>query len=152
MAGGVAVETAIPCGERIVPGTLRSVLLGENPIVRSDGTPVRDYLYVEDAVDAYLTLAERLPDDAVRGEASNFGTNAPISVIELVQQIIDLSDANGLEPDIQSPGKLHGEIDRQYLDSTKANSVLGWEARTPMPAGLGTSLEWYGAHRELLAD
>jgi CDP-glucose 4,6-dehydratase len=137
---------------RVVPGTLRSVLLGENPIVRSDGTPVRDYLYVEDAVDAYLTLAERLPDDAVRGEAFNFGTNSPISVIDLVWQIVSLSGTDDLEPDILSPGKLHGEIDRQYLDSAKANAVLGWKAETPMADGLTAALDWYRGHRELLSD
>ena len=131
---------------RIVPGTIRAALVGESPIVRSDGTPVRDYLYVEDAVDAYLTLAERLGDDGVAGEAFNFGTNAPVSVLELVARILAAAGRPDLEPQILSATKIHGEIDRQFLDSGKADRVLDWRATTSLDEGLRRSVVWYRAH------
>jgi CDP-glucose 4,6-dehydratase len=130
---------------RIVPGTIRSILRGEAPVIRSDGTPVRDYLYVADAVDAYLTLAAH-PVDTIRGEAFNFGTNAPVAVGELVDLILSLMGANGLEPRVLSATKLAGEIDRQYLDSGKARRVLGWSARTPLREGLERTVAWYREH------
>jgi CDP-glucose 4,6-dehydratase len=136
---------------RVVPGTIRAALLGEQPIVRSDGTPERDYLFVADAVSAYLTLAEQLGGDGVAGEAFNFGTNAPVAVLDLVRRILDHADSD-LEPRILSPGKLHGEIDRQYLDSAKAARVLGWEARTSLDVGLARTVEWYAERRVLLPD
>jgi CDP-glucose 4,6-dehydratase len=129
---------------RIVPGTIRSVLLGEDPVIRSDGTPLRDYLYVEDAVEAYVTLADSLPSTA--GEAFNFGAGFPISALDLVRLILRLSDASGLEPRILSPTKLHGEIDRQYLDSAKAERMLGWRARTGLEEGLARTIAWYREH------
>jgi CDP-glucose 4,6-dehydratase len=135
---------------RIVPGTIRSALRGERPIVRSDGTPVRDYLYVEDAVDAYLTLAERLEDGSVAGEAFNFGTNEPVSVLDLVERVTAAAGRPDLEPDVLSASKIHGEIDRQFLDSGKAERVLGWRARTSLDDGLRRSVEWYRGHLDEL--
>ena len=129
---------------RIVPGTIRSILLGEVPLIRSDGTPVRDYLHVSDAVAAYLLLGSQRPE-TLNGQAFNFGTNSPVSVRELVDLIIDAMGA-GVEPEILSPTKLHGEIDRQYLDSTKAREVLGWQARIPLRAGLEDTVTWYREH------
>lgn len=134
---------------RIVPGTIVSALRGENPVVRSDGTPLRDYLYVEDAVSAYLLLAERLPDPALQGEAFNFGTNAPVRVIDLVRQIIDCV-GNPVVPDIRSATKLQGEIDEQFLDSSKARRVLGWEPRISLLEGLERTIEWYRTHESHL--
>jgi CDP-glucose 4,6-dehydratase len=132
---------------RIVPGTVRSILLGEEPVIRSDGTPLRDYLYVEDAVGAYLTLAESLPETA--GEAFNFGAGVPISALDLVRLILERA-GSGLEPRIVGQAKLHGEIDRQYLDSSKAARVLGWRPRTALPDGLDLTLAWYRANAAAL--
>ena len=130
---------------RIVPGTIVSALKGESPVVRSDGSPVRDYLYVEDAVAAYLALAERLPDPALAGEAFNFGANAPISVRELVELIIERVGTQ-VSPDIQSETKLHGEIDRQYLDSSRAATLLGWRPLVGLTDGLDRTVQWYRDH------
>jgi CDP-glucose 4,6-dehydratase len=128
---------------RLIPGTIRSILRGERPIIRSDGSPVRDYLHVDDAVNAYMLLAERLDDLRVLGEAFNFGGNSPISAIDLVRKILELSQAHGLEPDIQGKGRLAGEIDRQYLDSHKAETVLGWTPRLDLRSGLRQAIGWY---------
>ncbi len=132
---------------RIVPGTIRSVLLDEQPVIRSDGTPVRDYLYVEDAVAGYLALAESLP--ATAGEAFNFGSGSPISTLELVRLIVDSAGAE-LKPRILGGGKLHGEIDRQYLDSRKAERVLGWKAGVPLREGIERTIGWYRGHAAAL--
>jgi len=132
---------------RIVPGTIRSALRGEPPIVRSDGTPLRDYLYVKDGVRAYLMLAEHMDRPEVRGQAFNFGTDRPRSVLDMVEAIISLSDHPGLKPVIM--GEASNEIQDQYLDSTKARQVLGWEPIYPLEAGLKETVEWY---REFLRD
>jgi CDP-glucose 4,6-dehydratase len=130
---------------RLIPGTIRSVLAGERPIIRSDGTPVRDYLHVDDAVSAYLALAEQMEREDVCGQAFNFGGNSPISALKLVQLILDVCGASHLAPDIRGAGKLANEIDRQYLDSRKAADVLGWVPRVSLEDGLRRSVEWYRA-------
>lgn len=126
---------------RIVPGTIRSVLRNEPPIVRSDGTPVRDYLYVKDAVRAYLQLAESLDRPEVQGEAFNFGTNRPVTVLEMVRAIIEAAGSPGLEPVIL--GTASNEIQQQFLDSTKAREVLGWRPRYDLEQGLRETVAWY---------
>lgn len=128
---------------RIVPGTVRSALRGERPIVRSDGTPVRDYLYVEDAVRAYLRAAERLEGPEVAGQAFNCGTRKPVAVLELVRAILEAAGRRDLEPDVLGRGKLAGEIDRQYLASEKAERVLGWVATESIEWGLKKTVDWY---------
>ncbi len=130
---------------RLIPGTIRSALRRERPVVRSDGTPVRDYLHVEDALNAYLVLAERLGDATVRGQAFNFGTHSPIRAVDLVRLILELCDATDLEPDIRGIGSLAGEIDHQYLDSRKAASLLGWAPSVGLKSGLRETIEWYRA-------
>lgn len=135
---------------RIVPGTIRSALLGEDPVVRSDGSPVRDYLHVDDAVSAYLTLADRVHEPSVRGRAFNFGTNTPLSVLELVERILRLVGDELLSPNVLLRGKIRGEIDRQFLDSTSAHDVLGWQARVPLDDGLVQATAWYREHLELI--
>jgi CDP-glucose 4,6-dehydratase len=177
---------------RIVPGTIRAALRGERPVIRSDGRGVRDYLYVEDGVSAYLALAEALsggrrqatgdrrqttegrrqtiddrggedesppssnlspvacrpPPDlspvACRlspGEAFNFGHNQPLTVLELVDQILKLCGRDDLEPDVRAEAT--GEISHQYLDCTRARRVLGWEPRFTLQEGLARTIEWY---------
>jgi CDP-glucose 4,6-dehydratase len=128
---------------RLIPGTIRSALAGERPVVRSDGTPLRDYLYIDDAVAAYLALGARAGDDGVRGRAFNFGSGNPVTVLDLTQRILAACGRPDLEPDVQ--GTATNEIDQQYLDSTRAAQVLGWRAKTPLEAGLALTVAHYRA-------
>lgn len=128
---------------RIIPDTIRSVLKNKNPVIRSDGSPLRDYTYVEDIVLAYLTLAEHVGEKAINGQAFNFGTERPISVLKLVNEIIKLSGRKSLKPVILGKGKLKGEIDKQYLDITKARRLLSWKPRYKLEEGLKKTIEWY---------
>jgi len=132
---------------RIIPDTIRSILLHKNPIIRSDGTPVRDFIYVKDAVNAYIVLAENMNigKPGVDGEAFNFGSNAPISMLDLVKKILEVSgkDGAGLEPEILGKGKLKAEIDREYLTSEKAQRVLGWKPKYTLEQGLKETISWY---------
>jgi CDP-glucose 4,6-dehydratase len=126
---------------RIVPGTMRSLIRGERPIIRSDGTLQRDYLYVKDAVHAYLTVAEHLDRDEVRGEPFNFGMDRPTSVSEMVQAIIFVSDRPDVEPEVL--GAAPNEIQMQYMDSSKAHRVLGWMPEYTLQDGLRETFGWY---------
>ena len=123
---------------RLIPGTIRSALLDQSPIIRSDGTFVRDYFFVRDAVDAYLTLAERVPDMA--GEAFNFGAETPLSVIQVVEEILRVMNKR-LLPTILNEAT--HEIPAQYLDCTKARERLGWRPPRTLQEGLGETIEWY---------
>jgi len=127
--------------ERIVPGTIRSAIRGERPIVRSDGTPRRDYIYVKDVVSGYLLLAEKLDDSSVRGEAFNFGHDSPLTVLEMVREVLDAAGRGGLEPLILNEAK--HEIQSQYLDSGKARGILGWEPAYSLGEGLRETVAWY---------
>ena len=131
---------------RLVPGTIRSVLRGERPVIRSDGEYVRDYFYVEDGAEAYMLLAERLAGDrSLAGAAFNFSNEAEVSVLELVREILDLMESN-LEPEIRNEAT--GEIRRQYLSASKAREILGWEPRFSLREGLIRTIDWY---RHMLA-
>jgi CDP-glucose 4,6-dehydratase len=127
---------------RIIPDSARALARGERPVIRSDGTPERDYLYVEDAVDAYLAIAASLDDPAQRGRAWNAGWGKPIPVIDVVRTLISVSGVD-VEPDVQGSGTPHGEIDRQYLDSTAIRDELGWEPRWDLERGLAATWDWY---------
>lgn len=126
---------------RLVPGTIRSALREERPIIRSDGQYVRDYFYVEDAADAYLHLAERVVDGALSGEAFNFGNEEPLSVIEIVERILELTGRSELKPRILDEAT--AEIRRQYLDCTKARNLLAWSPGHTLSDGLRATIEWY---------
>lgn len=126
---------------RLIPGTIRSVLRGKRPVVRSDGTLLRDYLYVQDAVTGYMRLAERMPEPEVSGEAFNFGMDDPRSVMDVVQTIIDVSDQPALRPRVLSEAQ--NEIQAQYLDSSKAHRILGWTPQYSMEDGLRETFSWY---------
>ena len=128
---------------RIIPGTIRSIILNQNPVIRSDGTPVRDFIYVKDAANAYLVLAESMDRRGVAGEAFNFGSNAPINMLNLVREIIAASGRTGLRPDVQGTKKPDAEIDEQYLSSEKAERVLGWKPKYDLQAGLKETIRWY---------
>jgi CDP-glucose 4,6-dehydratase len=126
---------------RLVPGTIRSALLGERPIVRSDGTYVRDYFYVRDAALAYLQLAERMEGGRFDGEAFNFGTETPVSVLEMVATILRVMERSDLEPVVLAEAT--HEIPRQFLDCSKARRLLGWQAAHTLEEGLAETIDWY---------
>ena len=126
---------------RIVPGTIKSVLAGKRPVIRSDGHMVRDYLYVEDAVAGYLHLAEKLEDPSLHGQAFNFGLNDPKSVLDIARAVIAISDYPNLEPVILN--EANNEIPRQYLCSDKASTVLGWKPAYTLEEGLRRTMAWY---------
>lgn len=126
---------------RIVPGTVRSVLRGNRPIIRSDGTFIRDYFYVEDGAAAYMHLAEKLAADrSLIGEAFNFSNEIQVTVLELTQKILGLM-GSGLEPDIRN--EAGNEIKHQYLSAEKARTRLGWTPLFTLDEGLQRTIRWY---------
>lgn len=126
---------------RIIPGTIRSVLNGERPVIRSDGSYVRDYIYILDAVEAYLFLAERMDDKNIHGEAFNFSNEIQITVLELTKKILELMERKDLEPKILNV--VSGEIKHQYLSAKKSQEVLGWRPRYSLEEGLKETIAWY---------
>lgn len=127
---------------RLVPDTARALVAGERPVIRSDGSPERDYLHVDDAVDAYLAVAASLSADALRGRAWNAGWGEPRSVRTVVDLLIAASGAR-VEPDVRGDGVPHGEIDRQSLDSAAIEQELGWRPKVGLEQGLSATWEWY---------
>jgi CDP-glucose 4,6-dehydratase len=126
---------------RIVPGTVRAVLRGQRPVLRSDGSCVRDYFYVKDGAAAYLHLAEcmaRRPE--VLGHALNFSTEIQVTVLELTRLILRLMDSS-LEPDVRADA--HHEIPHQYLSAAKARQMLDWSPRYRLEEALGETIAWY---------
>lgn len=126
---------------RLVPGTIRAALSDEPPVIRSDGKFLRDYLYVRDGADAYLTLAEALPDGPALGEAFNFGNETPVSVLELVTRILRITGKENLEPRILDEAQQ--EIRDQYLDCRKARELLNWQPRYALDDALAETIAWY---------
>ncbi len=127
---------------RLVPDTARSLASGERPVIRSDGTPERDYLYVEDAVRAYLAVAESLREPELHGRAWNAGADAPTPVLEVVRGLIRASGRD-LEPAVQGRANPRDEIDRQYLDSSAIREQLGWAPEWDLERGLRATYGWY---------
>lgn len=126
---------------RIVPGTIRSVIKGENPVIRSDGRLIRDYFYVEDAVSAYIMLAEKLAEDRkLIGEAFNFSNEEPLSVIEITEKILKLMNSE-LKPVILNEASY--EIPKQYLSAKKARKILEWQPIFSLEKGLTHTINWY---------
>jgi CDP-glucose 4,6-dehydratase len=131
---------------RIVPGTIRSVLNNEPPVIRSDGTLVRDYFYIEDAVEAYLLLAEKMENKEIHGEAFNFSNELQITVLEMVDKILEVMGSN-LKPVILN--EVTNEIKHQYLSAKKAKEMLGWKPRYTLEEGIKRTAKWY---REFFAE
>jgi CDP-glucose 4,6-dehydratase len=126
---------------RLVPGTIRSVLRGDRPVIRSDGTLVRDYFYVEDGAEAYIQLAEALRErPELRGEGFNFSNELQLTVLDLTRRILDRMGSR-LEPVIRAEAS--NEILHQYLTAAKARDVLGWSARFTLDEGLDRTIRWY---------
>lgn len=127
---------------RIVPGSARSLVAGERPVIRSDGSPERDYIHVDDAVEAYLAVASSLDSPELRGRAWNAGSGTAVSAREVVDRLISVSGGD-VEPDVQGAGNPQGEIHRQYLDSTAIEQELGWRPAVGLDEGLLRTWEWY---------
>jgi len=125
---------------RIVPGTIRSIIGNGTPEIRSDGTPVREYFFVDDAVDAYLTMAEKIEEGGFSGEAFNFSSGEKYSALEFVKKIIDIMGSD-LEPVILD--KSRNEIQDQYLSIEKAAKMLGWKPGHSLEEGIKATVEWY---------
>jgi CDP-glucose 4,6-dehydratase len=132
---------------RLVPETVIAVLEGRAPQIRSDGSPERDFLHVDDAVSAYLEIAAALERGAGAGEAFNAGGEHPHSVREVVAAIAAAAGAE-VEPQFLGEGSPEGEIDRQFVDSSKLRELTGWRPRVELSEGLRRTLEWYSAHPE----
>lgn len=126
---------------RIVPGTIRTLIRGRTPTIRSNGNYVRDYFYVEDGAEAYLMLARRLADNhGLSGESFNFSYEKGISVLDLVKRIIEMMNFS-LEPEVMN--ETSNEIIEQSLDCSKAKAVLGWKPMFSLGEGLERTIEWY---------
>lgn len=132
---------------RIVPGTFRSLLHGERPIIRSDGTPMRDYMYVTDAVEGYVRVMAAALNGEHLGEAFNFGTEEPVSVLQVFEEMVEVAGRPDLSPEIQ--GEAPKELSDQYISAHKARRLLGWEPSLSRIEGLTRTFEWY---RDNLAE
>ena len=126
---------------RIVPGTIRSVLNSESPVIRSDGTFIRDYFYVKDAALAYMHLAEKMEDSKIHGEGFNFSNELQITVLELTNKILKLMGRTDLEPLILNQAQ--HEIRHQYLSAKKAKEMLEWKPKYDIDSALAETIEWY---------
>jgi CDP-glucose 4,6-dehydratase len=134
---------------RIIPGTIRSLLRGQRPIIRSDGLYIRDYFYVEDGAAAYMLLAERMAEDAtLHGQAFNFSNEIQITVLDLVQQISNAMQSD-LTPDVRNEAS--NEIRHQYLSAAKARQMLAWQPLFTLEVGLQQTIAWYRAFLEATA-
>jgi CDP-glucose 4,6-dehydratase len=130
---------------RLIPGTIRSVLKNERPVIRSDGTLIRDYFYVEDGAAAYMQLAEALhARPELRGEAFNFSNELQLDVLTLTQKILDRMSSK-LEPDVRAEAR--NEIQHQWLSAAKARNVLDWSPQFTLDEGLDRTIAWYREFR-----
>jgi len=134
---------------RLVPECTIAAIEGRRPVIRSDGTLERDFLYVGDAVDAYLAIWSLLADGRGAGEAFNAGGDRPHSVLEVVELACKAA-GTGVRPDVRGTGTPHGEITRQWLDSTKLRSLSGWAPQVSLEEGLSRTVAWYRAYLEHL--
>jgi len=129
---------------RLIPGTIRSAVRGERPVIRSDGSYVRDYFYVKDGATAYMHLAERMDDAALHGHAFNFSNEIQVTVLDLTKRILSLAGREDLKPLVLNEAR--NEIRHQYLSATKAKKVLAWTPRWDLDKGLRETIAWYREH------
>jgi CDP-glucose 4,6-dehydratase len=127
---------------RLIPGTIQSVIRGEAPVIRSDGKATRDYVYVEDAAEAYLSLAEAMASKPeIHGNAFNFSYERPMQASEIVESILKTMDRKDLKANILNNAT--NEIQHQFLASGKAHKMLGWEPKFNFEEGLRRTIPWY---------
>jgi CDP-glucose 4,6-dehydratase len=126
---------------RIVPGTMRDILQDRNPVIRSDGSPKRDYVFVQDIVNAYMLLAAHMDDRKIHGKAFNFGTGEPISVLDLTLEILRVAGREDLAPNVRNSAT--GEILHQFLSSDRATEILGWRPAHTLSERLAETFAWY---------
>lgn len=131
---------------RLIPSTIRALLAGQRPLIRSDGRAQRDFLYASDAAAAYLAIAASLDDPLLHGRAWNAGIGQPFSVLDVVQRLIAIAGVS-LQPDVRGRGTPPGEIAQQWLDCTAIRERLGWQPTRDLQSGLQTTFDWYA--REL---
>lgn len=129
---------------RLIPGTIRSAFQNQAPVIRSDGTPKRDYFYAKDAARAYLLLAENLERPEVKGQAFNFGTNDPLTPLQITERVLKIMKKASLQPDVQKTWQ--GEIQDQYLDASRARQVLKWQPEYTLDSALEETVAWYQQH------
>ena len=134
---------------RLIPEVVGAALARRRPIIRSDGTPQRDFLFLDDAVAAYLAIADALDGEDARGEAFNAGGGRAYAVREVVDLICSIAGSE-VEPDIRGLGIPHGEIERQYVDSSKLRELTGWQPRVGLEEGLRRTVAWYRANPAVL--
>jgi CDP-glucose 4,6-dehydratase len=132
---------------RLVPEAVCAALAGRPPVVRSDGSPERDFLYVEDAARAYLAIWEALGRGAAAGQAFNAGGGEPHRVADVIALVCRLAGTD-VEPEIRGEGTPHGEIDRQWVDATKLRELTGWQPQVTLEEGLRRTIDWYRVHPE----
>jgi CDP-glucose 4,6-dehydratase len=134
---------------RLVPEAIAAALSGRAPVIRSDGSPERDFLYVQDAAEAYLAIWQALLCGQGHGEAFNAGGGQPHRVSDVVELICSLAGGS-LRPEIRGQGVPHGEIDRQWVDATKLATMTGWSPAVGLEDGLRRTIDWYRRHPEAL--
>jgi len=136
---------------RIVPDTVWAALHDRRPVIRSHGRHVRDFIYVLDAVEGYVQLAEQLTEPGVNGEAFNFGLESPLTIIELVEKILWVAKKAQLHPEVLLDSPAPGEILAQHLSAQKARERLGWKAAFSLEDGLRDTIEWYERWKDISA-
>jgi CDP-glucose 4,6-dehydratase len=127
---------------RLIPEAVTAALSGRNPVIRSDGSPERDFLYVEDAVAAYLAIAELLRRGEGAGQAFNAGSGRPHRVLDVVQTVCRLA-GTGVVPDVRGTGTPPGEIDRQWVNHGRLHGLTGWTPSVSLQDGLSRTIDWY---------
>jgi CDP-glucose 4,6-dehydratase len=127
---------------RLIPGATKALLEGRSPVIRSDGLMERDFLYAEDAVQAYLTVAASLDAPQLRGRAWNASIGRPVTVLEVISRLMAIAGVEG-EPDVRGIGTPHGELPRQWVDSSAIEEQLGWRPAWDLQAGLEATYAWY---------
>lgn len=137
---------------RVIPDTIFALLNGREPVIRSNGLPLRDFLYIDDVISAYLSIGQEVTTPQVSGEAFNVGTNMPIKIIELVEKIITVSGKTNIKPRIVGTGVPLGEIENQFSNSDKIYRVIKWVPTISLEDGLQKTWDWWKSNWNILKN